>query len=337
MTEEISLADYTTLRIGGPARMVRADTAEELVDAVREADDDGQPVLLVGGGSNLLISDTGFDGRVVLIGTRGVSVGEHGDAVVLDVQAGEDWDALVARSVAEGWAGIEGLSGIPGRVGATPVQNVGAYGAETADVLESVEVWDRAAGVRRTMRAAECGFGYRSSIFKFSHRYVVLSVRLRLERSRRSAPVRYAELARALGVAVGERADLADTREAVLGLRRSKGMVLDAEDHDTWSAGSFFTNPIVAPEAVPDGAPAYDAGEGLAKTSAAWLIDHAGFGKGFGNERAALSGKHTLALTNRGGASAEDILALAREIRAGVRGAFAIELHPEPLLIGCAL
>ena len=337
MIEEITLADYTTMRVGGPARMTRAGTTEELIDAVRGADNDGHAVLLVGGGSNLVISDAGFDGQVVLMGNDGVAVSAQDDSVLLEVQAGADWDELVQRSVAEGWAGIECLSGIPGRVGATPVQNVGAYGAEIADVLTSVEVWDRTAGQRRTLSAVECGFGYRSSIFKHSHERVVLSVQLRLTRSAQSVPVRYAELARSLGVQVGERVALADARDAVLELRRSKGMVLDPTDHDTWSAGSFFTNPILAPQAVPAGAPTYDAGEGLAKTSAAWLIEHAGFGKGFGNDRAALSSKHTLALTNRGGASTEDILALAREIRDGVRGRFAIELRPEPLLIGCAL
>lgn len=337
MPEQITLADYTTLRIGGPARMVRAATAEALVAAVRRADDDGEPLLLVGGGSNLLVSDAGFDGLVVRIDTTGIDVTDQGDAVLVDVQAGEEWEPLVQRAVFEGWSGIESLSGIPGRVGATPVQNVGAYGAEIADVLHSVEVWDRERSTRRTLTAADCGFAYRSSIFKHSHRYVVLAVRLRLERSGASAPVRYAELARTLGVPVGERSTADAVRTAVLRLRRSKGMVLDAADHDTWSAGSFFTNPIVAPEAVPEGAPAYDAGQGLVKTSAAWLIERAGFGKGFGNDRAALSGKHTLALTNRGGASAADVLALARAIRAGVLGKFAIELTPEPLLIGCSL
>lgn len=337
MSAQIDLADYTTLRVGGPARMLRAESTDDLIHAVRTADDQAQPVLLVGGGSNLVIGDSGFDGQVVLIDSKGVAVREMGDSILLDVQAGEDWDALVARTVVEGWSGLECLSGIPGRVGATPIQNVGAYGAETADVLESVELWDRRDGVRVTLSSADCGFGYRSSVFKYSHDYVVLSVRLRLQRSTRSTPVRYAELARALGIDLGQRAALDDCRQAVLRLRRAKGMVLDPADHDTWSAGSFFTNPIIAPEAVPDGAPAYAAGEGLAKTSAAWLIEQAGFGKGFGNERAALSGKHTLALTNRGSASADDILALARQIRDGVRGRFGIELRPEPLLIGCAL
>lgn len=317
--------------------MVSAGTSDELVDRVREADDAGTPVLLVGGGSNLVIADEGFAGTAVRIASSGERRHDSDDATTLDLAAGEPWDDLVARTVEDGLSGLECLSGIPGLVGATPVQNVGAYGAEIANVLESVEVYDRHSGGRSTLSAADCRFGYRTSIFKHSQQYVVLSVQLRLNRSGRSAPIRYAELARVLGVAAGERAPLADARAAVLELRRSKGMVLDAGDHDTWSAGSFFTNPIVPPQSVPDGAPAYDAGDGLVKTSAAWLIDHAGFHKGYGNERVSLSTKHTLALTNRGGASTDDLIALAREIRDGVQGRFGIELTPEPLLIGCRL
>ncbi len=317
--------------------MVTAGTADELADAVREADDAGSPVLLLGGGSNLVIADDGFAGATIRIATAGEDRCDDGDTVLLDLAAGENWDDLVARTVDDGLSGLECLSGIPGLVGATPVQNVGAYGAEIADVLEAVEVLDRSAGSVVTMGAADCGFGYRTSVFKHSRQYVVLSVRLRLTRSPLSAPIRYAELARTLGVQPGERAPLGEVRAAVVGLRRSKGMVLDPDDHDTWSAGSFFTNPIVPPQAVPDGAPAYDAGDGLVKASAAWLIDHAGFQKGYGNDRVSLSTKHTLALTNRGGASTEDLIALAREVRDGVQGRFAIELTPEPLLIGCRL
>lgn len=335
--QQVNLADYTTMRIGGPASMVTARTIDELIEAVRAADAAEQPVLLVGGGSNLVISDDGFDGVAVRIACGGGGMIDDGDETVVEIRAGEPWDQVVSDAVDNGLAGIECLSGIPGLAGATPVQNVGAYGAEIADVLESVDVFDRLAGEHRTLTAHECGFGYRTSIFKHSHQYLVLAVRLRLPVSRQSAPIRYAELARALGVEIGERAPLAEVREAVLALRRSKGMVLDAADHDTWSAGSFFTNPIVPPPAVPEGAPAYDAGGGLVKTSAAWLIEHAGFGKGYGNDRASLSTKHTLALTNRGAARAADILALAREIRDGVQGKYGIELHPEPLLIGVTL
>ncbi|WP_134322343.1 UDP-N-acetylmuramate dehydrogenase [Cumulibacter soli] len=337
MTAQISLADYTTMRIGGPAQLMRTETTDELIAAVRAADDERRRVLLIGGGSNLVIGDDPFGGIAVLIANIGIAGERDGEQVVLDIAAGEDWDALVARTIDEGYSGIEALSGIPGKVGATPIQNVGAYGAEIADVLVSVDVWDRLSNSRRTLSAAECGFGYRSSMFKHSDDYVVLAVRLRLRRSASSAPVRYAELARTLGVEPGDRAPLRAVRDAVLGLRSSKGMVLDSADHDTWSAGSFFTNPIVPPSAVPEGAPAYDAPDGLVKTSAAWLIERAGFAKGFGNDRAALSGKHTLALTNRGSANAEDILDLAREIRDGVQQRFGIELRPEPLLINCAL
>lgn len=325
------------MRVGGPARMVEATTTDELVEAVRDADRAGRPVLLIGGGSNLVIADEGFDGTVVRIGNGGGGAREESGERVYEMRAGESWDDFVATTVENGEAGIECLAGIPGLVGATPVQNVGAYGAEIADVLESVEVYDRQDDVRKRLSAAECGFGYRSSIFKHSHRHVVLSVQMRLRTGGQSAPIRYAELARTLGVQLGESAPVARVREAVLDLRRSKGMVLDAADRDTWSAGSFFTNPIVAPDAVPEGAPSYDAGEGRVKTSAAWLIERAGFPKGYGNERAALSSKHTLAITNRGGASASDVLDLAREIRDGVRERFALELRPEPLLIGCEL
>lgn len=337
VAEPATLADYTTLRVGGPALLSATDTAEDLVRAVREADDAEQPVLLIGGGSNLVISDDGVPGVAIRIGHRGLAAEDDGDDVVLDIAAGEVWDDLVEHAVQQGWSGIECLAGIPGLVGATPIQNVGAYGAEIADVLESVDVWDRHTSQAGVITAAHCGFGYRQSIFKYADRHVVLGVRLRLRREPLSAPVRYAELAATLGVEVGARVPLADARSAVLTLRRSKGMVLDAADHDTWSAGSFFTNPVIAPEVVPDGAPAYPADDGLVKTSAAWLIERAGFGKGYGNGPAALSSKHTLALTNRGGATTADILALARTIRDGVVAAYGIELHPEPLLIGCAL
>ncbi len=335
--ERVALADHTTLRVGGPSHLVATASENELIDAVRAAEADGDAVLLLGGGSNLVVSDDGFAGTTIGIGHTGVDVEETGDRVTLRVAAGESWDALVARAVERGWSGLEAMSGIPGLVGATPIQNVGAYGAETSDVLVSVEVWDRLQAERRTLGAAECGFGYRSSIFKYAHRYIVLNVTFELARSGQSAPIRYAELARTLGVQSGETAPLADVRDAVLGLRAGKGMVLDPADHDTWSAGSFFTNPILPAIALPDGAPTYPADDGMVKTSAAWLIEHAGFHKGFGNDRAALSSKHTLAITNRGSARAADIIELAREIRDEVRGTFGIELHPEPLLIGCSL
>ncbi len=334
------LANHTTLRVGGPvADFVVATTEAELIEAVREADDARQPVLVLGGGSNVLVSDSGFDGRVVVVRTSGV----HADAdacggAVARVAAGEVWDELVVRAVGEGWVGVEALSGIPGLVGATPIQNVGAYGQEVSQTIASVRCWDRRAGELRTLFHRDCRFGYRTSRLKQEPgRWVVLEVVLQLRLGDLGAPVAYAELARRLGVEVGDRVPLADVRAGVLALRRRKGMVLDESDHDTWSAGSFFTNPVLTPDQVPPEAPAWPQPDGTVKTSAAWLIEQAGFERGHGNDRAALSGKHTLALTNRGGATASDLVALAREIRDGVRARFGIELVTEPVLVGCSL
>ncbi|MGN6577018.1 MAG: UDP-N-acetylmuramate dehydrogenase [Nocardioides sp.] len=343
MSEPALLADLTTLRLGGPARtLVEATTTEELVAAVRDADAAGDPVLLVAGGSNLVVADEGFAGTVVRIATRGVRVEEDtcGGAVVT-VAAGETWDDLVSQAVRNGWIGVEALSGIPGSVGATPVQNVGAYGQEVAQTIASVRCWDRREGAVRTFFAADCGFGYRTSRFKrVPARYLVLEVTFQLRLGDLGAPVKYAELARALGVEPGERAPAAAVREAVLGLRRGKGMVLDADDHDTWSAGSFFTNPVLTAEVaggLPEGAPRWEQPDGSVKTSAAWLIEHAGFTKGYGDGRVGLSTKHTLALTNRGGATTKELLALAAEIRAGVLATFGVLLENEPVLVGCSL
>ncbi len=334
------LGAHTTLRVGGPAaEFVEATDERALVDAVVEADRAGMPVLVLGGGSNLVVGDDGFDGRVVAVRTSGVAVEADGcGGALARVAAGESWDAFVDRAVASGWVGVEALSGIPGSVGATPIQNVGAYGQEVAQTLASVRCWDRDADSQRTFAAADCGFGYRTSRFKEEPgRYLVLEVALQLRLGALATPVAYAELARRLGVATGERAPLGAVRDAVLSLRRGKGMVLDAADHDTWSAGSFFTNPVLAADLVPAGAPAWPQPDGRVKTSAAWLIEHAGFGKGHGGDRAALSTKHTLAVTNRGCATAADLLALAREVRDGVRDAFGVELVNEPVLVGCAL
>ena len=334
------LADHTTLRLGGPAAsFCTATTEAELLAAL----DTDEPVLVLGGGSNLVVADEGFDGRVVKVATRGIvpDVDDDGAAcggVLVTVAAGEDWDHLVATAVERGWVGIEALSGIPGSVGATPIQNVGAYGQEVSQTIASVRVWDRVLRGVRTYAAADCGFGYRHSRFKADPgRHVVLSVTFQLRPGTLGAPVQYAELARTLGVQQGGRAPLAEVREAVLGLRRGKGMVLDAADHDTWSAGSFFTNPVVPAEEVPAGAPAWPQPDGRVKTSAAWLIAHAGFGKGHGTGPVRLSTKHTLALTNRGGAATEDLLALAREVRDGVEQRFGIRLVNEPVLVGCEL
>jgi UDP-N-acetylmuramate dehydrogenase len=340
------LADMTTLRVGGPAhRLIHAATDEDLIEAVTTADSAGEPLLLVGGGSNLLVADAGFPGAVVRIGTRGVRVEpDVSGRVRVRVAAGEPWEAFVATAVESGWSGVEALSGIPGSAGATPIQNVGAYGAEVAQVMESLEVLDRLTGKVGPMTPGEVGFSYRSSALKRTPgRWVVLSVTMDLAVDPLGAPVRYAELAGLLGVEIGDRAPASAVREAVLELRRGKGMVLDASDHDTWSAGSFFTNPILSAAeaaALPEAAPRFTQPDGSVKTSAAWLISHAGFARGFAlhpGARAALSTKHSLALTNRGGATAEDLLDLARAVRAGVAEQFGIILENEPVLVGCAL
>jgi UDP-N-acetylmuramate dehydrogenase len=343
VAEPTRLADLTTLRLGGPAReLVHATTEQQLVEAVRAADGSAVPLLLLAGGSNLVVCDDGFDGRVVRIATTGVEVDEDpcGGAMVT-VAAGEPWDPFVAQAVDRGWVGVEALSGIPGSVGATPVQNVGAYGQEVSQTVASVRCWDREAGRLRTFAAAECGFGYRTSRFKRDpHRFVVLTVTFQLRLGDLSAPVAYAELARTLDVPVGARVPMSDVRQAVLALRAGKGMVLDAADHDTWSAGSFFTNPVLdqdAASALPADAPRWPMPDGSVKTSAAWLIEHAGFGKGFGNDRVALSGKHTLALTNRGGATTADLLDLAAAVQRGVWERYGVRLVNEPVLVGCEL
>ncbi|MFC3576836.1 UDP-N-acetylmuramate dehydrogenase [Streptomyces yaanensis] len=343
------LAPLTTFRLGGPAtRLITATTDAEVIDAVREADDAGTPLLLIGGGSNLVIGDKGFDGTALRIATKGFSL----DGTKLELAAGEVWTDAVARTVEAGLAGIECLAGIPGSAGATPIQNVGAYGQEVSSTITEVIAYDRRTRETVTIPNAECAFSYRHSRFKADpERYVVLRVRFDLEDAQGlSAPIKYAETARALGVEPGDRVPLAAARETVLKLRTGKGMVLDPEDHDTWSAGSFFTNPILTheefaafharvkerlgEEAVP---PAYPAGDDHTKTSAAWLIDKAGFTKGYGTGPARISTKHTLALTNRGEATTEDLLVLAREVVAGVRDAFGITLVNEPVTVGVSL
>jgi len=337
------LRDRTTLRLGGPARRwVTATSEAELVAAVDEADQAGEPVLVLGGGSNVVVADEGFDGVVVEVATRGVRPdvedGVSCGGVMVTVAAGENWDDLVATAVERGWVGIEALSGIPGSVGATPIQNVGAYGQEVSQTVATVRVWDRRLRGVRTFANADCGFSYRHSRFKADPgRHVVLDVTFQLAQGTLGTSVTYAELSRRLGVEQGQRAPLADVREAVLALRRGKGMVLDETDHDTWSAGSFFTNPFVDAGVLPDDAPAWPQPDGRVKTSAAWLIEHAGFGKGYGDGLVRLSSKHTLALTNRGGATTTELLALAAEIRDGVEAAYGVRLVNEPVLVGCTL
>jgi UDP-N-acetylmuramate dehydrogenase len=363
---QVSLAGYTTLHLGGPARhFAEADDDTELVGQVWAADERGEPLLVLGGGSNLVVADEGFPGTVVRVATRGIRHEPDGDYVLLTVAAGEDWDTVVAGTVADGLAGLECLSGIPGLAGATPIQNVGAYGQEVAQTLVAVRGYDRERGEVVDLTAADCGFGYRTSTFKRSlrswvpapggpsvtGRFVVLGMTFRLERSARSAPVRYAELARTLGVSEGGRAPLGEVRSAVLALRRGKGMVLDATDPDTRSAGSFFTNPVLdlaafaelertAATTLGPGArvPTFPAGPGHVKVPAAWLIEHSGFTKGHpGAEGARISTKHTLALVNPGTATTAGLLVLAREITDGVRKSFGVDLTPEPVLVGMNL
>lgn len=371
MERKPDLADLTTLRVGGaPQRYVKADSQDEIVGLVRRHDRDGEgPLLVLGGGSNLVVSDQEFPGLVVhvkgeqirvLQGSRSFRTDD--ETVVVEVGAGTEWDQVVRRAVAEGWSGLEALSGIPGNAGAAPVQNIGAYGREVGQNLISVRAWDRATETVVTLTNDDLRLGYRDSVLKRSlraqdedghhpwgptGRWVVLSLRLRLEPSGLSAPIRYRELAGRLGVQLGERAPLDQVRQAVLDLRRSKGMVLDGEDHDTWSAGSFFTNPILsvadAAKLLPLSAPRFRMPPGSVpegdevKTSAAWLIEQAGFHKGYGvhpDARARLSSKHVLAITNRGGATSDDVAALAHAVRFGVEDYFGITLIPEPVLVG---
>jgi UDP-N-acetylmuramate dehydrogenase len=352
-TSPTTLRDLTTLRLGGPAgRLVEARDEAAVVAAVRRADRAGEPLLVLAGGSNVVVADEGFAGTVLRIATRGIARSDAGDGRVrLEVQAGEPWDPLVASCVADALAGVECLSGIPGSVGATPIQNVGAYGQEVAESIRSVRVLDRARDAVAELAAAECGFRYRSSAFKRTPgRWVVLAVTFELKRSPESAPIRYAELARRLGVELAARAPLAAVREAVLELRRGKGMVIDPADPDSVSAGSFFTNPVLdgdafaalerrVAERLGDGVrpPAFPDAEGRVKTSAAWLIERAGFARGHGDPNGiAISAKHTLALTNRGAGSTAELVALAREIAGGVRDAFGVQLVPEPVFVGHA-
>ncbi|GGK53335.1 UDP-N-acetylenolpyruvoylglucosamine reductase [Planomonospora parontospora subsp. parontospora] len=386
----VRLAPYTTLGLGGPARaFVEARSAEELVGLVAEADRAGEPVLVLGGGSNLVVADEGFDGLVVRVASRGIEVAGNGDSGAAETgrnggsgsedsgaggdgrnggngdsgagdagwnggdritaQAGEDWDALVERAVAEGRPGIECLSGIPGLVGSTPIQNVGAYGQDVSQTITAVRVYDRVAGEVRDLTAAECGFAYRHSAFKQEPgRHLVLAVTYALPRDAGngglSAPIAYKELAARLGVGLGERAPLAEVRQAVLTLRAGKGMVLDPADPDTRSAGSFFTNPVLTADEAAElelrapGFPRWDVPGGAVKVPAAWLIENAGFPKGYRRGPAAISTKHTLALTNPElAATTEDLLALAREVRDGVREKFGVTLVNEPVMAGTRL
>ncbi len=345
------LSELTTLRLGGPAaRMTTARDDDALLGAVREADAAGEPLLVLAGASNVVVADEGFAGTVVRVATAGVTEFAMSDGRLrLDVAAGESWDDFVAMCVERGLCGVEALSGIPGSVGGTPIQNVGAYGQEVADVVVGVRALDRLTGTIHELDTEACLFEYRSSAFKRDPgRWLVLGVTFALERTGLSEPVRYAELAGRLGIAERERAPLRDVREAVLELRRGKGMVLDPGDPDTASAGSFFTNPILrardfeavarrAAQRLGDGVrpPAWPVAEREVKTSAAWLIERAGFSRGYGDPQGiAISSKHTLALCNRGAGTTAQLVALAREIAGGVHDAFGVRLVPEPAFVG---
>jgi UDP-N-acetylmuramate dehydrogenase len=333
---DVRLADLTTLAVGGSIdRLVEVSDAAELVAAVREADEAGRPLLLLGGGSNVVAPDEGWPGDVVLVRSRGIQ--RDGGALV--VAAGHDWDALVAYTVENDLAGMEALSGIPGSTGATPVQNVGAYGQEVAALITEVQVYDRAAREVRVLEPAELGFSYRDSRLKQQPgASVVLGVTFALRPSTQSSAVSYAELAKVLGVELGDTAPLTEVREAVLGLRRGKGMVWDPADPDSRSAGSFFTNPVVPVAAAVPGCPSWPAGIGAdgaeqVKLSAAWLVQHAGFGRGTRVGRVGTSSRHSLALTTEPGATATELMAFAGRVVAAVRERFGVTLVPEPTAV----
>lgn len=365
------LADLTTMHVGGPvANFIETETEADFIEAIRSADEGGTPVLVIGSGSNMLVGDDGFDGIVIKDGRSGFEgTDDDGCAhTTVTAVAGQDWDEFVVAAIDHQWAGIEAMSGIPGTVGAAPVQNIGAYGQEIGAVIASVRVWDRLRQRVRTFAVRELEFGYRNSRLKRSMfaspsasdpkapwqptpRYVVLDVTMQLRYGRLSERIQYAELAQKLGIELGQRAPARAVREAVLDLRDGKGMLAadfsghPAEgDYDRWSAGSFFTNPVLTitqADTLPPDAPRFavpGAEHDHVKTSAAWLVEHAGFSKGYGvagaDSPATLSTKHTLAITNRGRATAADIAELARSVQGGVEAKFGIKLEPEPVMVG---
>jgi UDP-N-acetylmuramate dehydrogenase len=336
-----TLNKYTSLRVGGPAKkIINVSTEAEIIAAIEGAGD--SPVLIIGGGSNVLISDSGFEGTVIHIANnQAESEVDACSGATLTIGAGENWDDFVATTISRGFAGLETLSGIPGTVGAAPIQNIGAYGHEVSEFITRVRTYDRENKAIKTFTNAECEFEYRNSHFKkHPGRYIVLSVQFQIRRGEVSTPITYAELAKKLGIAVGEKAPVVDTRKAVMELRASKGMLLSPDDKDSWSAGSFFTNPIVSSEiasALPEGAPKWPMADGRVKTSAAWLIENSGIDKGQSHGGARISTKHVLALTNAGNATAEELIQLARDVRASVESKFGITLEPEVNLIGLSL
>jgi len=341
--ERVDLAPLTTLHIGGRAqRVVDVERETELADVLTEAEASGQPVTVLGGGSNVVVGDDGIAGVVVRPAFRGLEVRRDGAAVDVAVGAGEGWDAFVGQSIDEGLAGVECLSGIPGWAGATPIQNVGAYGQDVGGLLVSVRAYDRLARAFVTLPAGACGLVYRGSIFKRNDRWIVTRIHLTLGAAEDSEPIRYGELARALGVPEGGRAPLRRVRETVIALRRGKGMVVDPGDVDSVSVGSFFVNPVVDTARVDAWEaqlgvrpPAFAVAPGRSRVAAAWLVERAGFAKGWGEGRVGVSRKHALALVNRGGGTARELLAVAGAIRDGVFVRFGVELEPEPVLLGC--
>jgi UDP-N-acetylmuramate dehydrogenase len=339
-----SLSPLTTFKLGGPAdRLVTAEREADVLEVARAVDADAGRLLVLGGGSNLVVADEGFRGTVLRMATRGRDVGRE----TVTVQAGEVWDDFVSWAVSESLAGVECLAGIPGLVGAVPMQNVGAYGQDVSETIVKLRAYDRRAGEVVTIDRAACGFAYRSSVFRGRDQHIILDVTFALSRSEVGRPIRYAELAKALGVELGARAPLETVRRTIVLLRRKKGMVLDPSDPDTTSAGSFFTNPILTvtelaalrerTNDVPAALPVFPEPDGRSKVSAAWLIEQAGFAKGFARGRVAVSSKHALALTNRGGATTTELVALARTIKGTVQDRFGVTLENEPVFVGVEL
>ncbi len=335
------LSDYTSLRVGGTAKnFIEVSTEAEIIAAIEGAGD--APILVMGGGTNILVSDNGFNGTVIRISNDHIeSEVDACSGATLTIGAGQNWDEFVAISIARGFAGLETLSGIPGTVGAAPIQNIGAYGHEVSEFITRVRTYDRVEKKLRTFTNSECDFSYRSSKFKMEKdRYVILDVAFQLRQGEITTPITYAELATGLGIAVGEKASVQETRDTTLALRAKKGMLLHPDDHDSWSAGSFFTNPIVSKDiaaTLPADAPRWVQADGRVKTSAAWLMEHAGVHKGDSVSGARISTKHVLALTNSGTATAADIAALAKEARAKVMSVFGITLEAEVNLVGINL
>jgi UDP-N-acetylmuramate dehydrogenase len=338
-----ALSNFTTLKVGGPAqKIVHAHTEDELVEFVKAADKAGEQVLILGGGSNLLISDAGFAGTVIRVESKGNALDYDAcSGGMIEVSAGEDWDKFVALTIEKGFADLESLSGIPGTIGGAPIQNIGAYGHEVSETIARVKAYDRTKGETTTFTNEQCQFSYRNSVFKAeAGRYVILNVTFQLRKGEQSLPITYAELAKFLSINIGDRAPVVEVRKAVLQLRGRKGMLIDAGDINSNSAGSFFVNPILNKEMaskLPADAPRWPQADGRVKTSAAWLMEHAGVNKGEKLAGAQISDKHVLALTNSGDATAGDIVELAKMARAKVFEKFGVKLEAEVQLVGLDL